>query len=255
MMSEGTTDAIFSLESEAGNSPCSSPGGKGRAGQAPAPASRSASPARAPGKRTSDTCGPLFTASSPSADLQSMFGEQVASPDGLQWLAGVRLDLEGSGYAVGAADLPAASVGAPHIRQRLWWVADSDQSGLHEHKIDSRSVEHLEIERKLQRSPGRSTDSRLADSASRSRCETSRIAPGREPDPCLEGLGNATGDDEQWQRQPGASCGRQGSARGSGARVAYSRCGVRTHARVAGIESGRNVWRKGISWRWPIRLR
>src|SRR5690606_22641947 len=29
------------------------------------------------------------------------------------------------GYAVGAADLPAAGVGAPHIRQRLWWVAYS----------------------------------------------------------------------------------------------------------------------------------
>src|SRR5690606_23295004 len=30
------------------------------------------------------------------------------------------------GYAVGWADLPAACVGAPHIRQRLWWVADAD---------------------------------------------------------------------------------------------------------------------------------
>jgi DNA (cytosine-5)-methyltransferase 1 len=30
------------------------------------------------------------------------------------------------GYAVGAADLCAAGVGAPHIRQRLWFVADAD---------------------------------------------------------------------------------------------------------------------------------
>lgn len=70
MISEGTTAAIFSLESEDGNSPCSSRGGKGQSGQAPARASRSASQAKAQGKRTSDTCGPLFTASSPSADLQ-----------------------------------------------------------------------------------------------------------------------------------------------------------------------------------------
>jgi DNA (cytosine-5)-methyltransferase 1 len=55
-----------------------------------------------------------------------VFGEQVASKDGRQWLAGVRADLEALGYAVGAADLCAAGVGAPHIRQRLWWVADSD---------------------------------------------------------------------------------------------------------------------------------
>lgn len=54
------------------------------------------------------------------------FGEQVASPLGIEWIDGVSLDLEELGYAVGAFDLPAASVGAPHIRQRLYWVADPD---------------------------------------------------------------------------------------------------------------------------------
>lgn len=54
-----------------------------------------------------------------------VFGEQVASRTAREWLSGIRLDLEGMGYAVGAADLCAASVGAPHIRQRLYWVADS----------------------------------------------------------------------------------------------------------------------------------
>jgi DNA (cytosine-5)-methyltransferase 1 len=53
----------------------------------------------------------------------TVFGEQVASKAGREWLAVVRLDLEELGYAVGAADLCAASVGAPHIRQRLFWVA------------------------------------------------------------------------------------------------------------------------------------
>jgi DNA (cytosine-5)-methyltransferase 1 len=33
--------------------------------------------------------------------------------------------LEDLGHAVGAADLCAAGVGAPHIRQRLFWVAES----------------------------------------------------------------------------------------------------------------------------------
>jgi len=55
----------------------------------------------------------------------TIFGEQVASRDGREWLAGVRSDMEAMGYAVGAADLCAAGVGAPHIRQRLWWVADT----------------------------------------------------------------------------------------------------------------------------------
>jgi len=51
------------------------------------------------------------------------FGEQVAGAAGREWLSGVRTDLEGLDYAVGAADLCSASVGAPHIRQRLFWVA------------------------------------------------------------------------------------------------------------------------------------
>jgi len=58
-----------------------------------------------------------------------VFGEQVASRLGREWLSGVRADLEELGYAVGASDLCAAGVGAPHIRQRLYWgacrVADS----------------------------------------------------------------------------------------------------------------------------------
>ena len=52
-----------------------------------------------------------------------IFGEQVASPDGLKWLDLVSADLENEDYAVGAADLCAAGVGAPHIRQRLYFVA------------------------------------------------------------------------------------------------------------------------------------
>ena len=55
-----------------------------------------------------------------------VMGEQVASKDGLAWLDLVHADLEGAGYAVRAADLCAAGVGAPHIRQRLWFVADAN---------------------------------------------------------------------------------------------------------------------------------
>jgi len=54
-----------------------------------------------------------------------VFGEQVASKAGRDWFAGIRLDLEAMGYAVGGADLCAAGVGAPHIRQRLYWMTDA----------------------------------------------------------------------------------------------------------------------------------
>jgi len=51
-----------------------------------------------------------------------VLGEQVASSDGLGWLDLVSADMEGAGYAFAAHDLCAAGVGAPHIRQRLWFV-------------------------------------------------------------------------------------------------------------------------------------
>ncbi|HHO58538.1 MAG TPA: DNA cytosine methyltransferase [Oceanithermus profundus] len=58
-----------------------------------------------------------------------LFGEQVASPDGRAWFAAVRADLEDLGYAVGCADLPAACAGAPHGRQRLFFVAHRHDAG------------------------------------------------------------------------------------------------------------------------------
>lgn len=58
-----------------------------------------------------------------------VYGEQVASRDAFAWLDGVRSDLEGEGYAVGAANLCAAGVAAPSIRQRTYWTADRDGTG------------------------------------------------------------------------------------------------------------------------------
>lgn len=56
---------------------------------------------------------------------ECVFGEQVESAIRHGWLDGVSADLEGEGYAVGAVVLGAHSVGSPHIRQRLFWVADA----------------------------------------------------------------------------------------------------------------------------------
>lgn len=53
-----------------------------------------------------------------------VFGEQVSSKDGLGWFDLVRGDLEKSGYAAGGIDICAAGIGAPHIRQRLYWVGE-----------------------------------------------------------------------------------------------------------------------------------
>jgi DNA (cytosine-5)-methyltransferase 1 len=52
-----------------------------------------------------------------------VMGEQVAGAAGYGWLDGVRADLETENYASRGVDIPACSVDAPHIRQRLYWVA------------------------------------------------------------------------------------------------------------------------------------
>jgi DNA (cytosine-5)-methyltransferase 1 len=57
-----------------------------------------------------------------------ILGEQVTSKDGLAWLDLVSSDMEAAGHAFGAADLCAAGFGAPHIRQRIYWLAYTDSA-------------------------------------------------------------------------------------------------------------------------------
>ena len=52
-------------------------------------------------------------------------GEQVASKDADAWVDLVQADLEALGYAFGAVPFPSAGVGAPHIRDRLYWLANA----------------------------------------------------------------------------------------------------------------------------------
>jgi len=55
-----------------------------------------------------------------------VFGEQVASTAGREWFAGVQADMESSNYRCTGANLCAAGASKPHLRQRLFWVADTD---------------------------------------------------------------------------------------------------------------------------------
>lgn len=55
----------------------------------------------------------------------TVIGEQVDGAVGHGWLDRLCGDLEEEGYSVGAVVLGAHSVNAPHIRQRLYWVADT----------------------------------------------------------------------------------------------------------------------------------
>jgi DNA (cytosine-5)-methyltransferase 1 len=55
-----------------------------------------------------------------------VYGEQVEAAIGWGWLDFVFDALEAQGYACGASVLPACGVGAPHIRQRVYFVADGE---------------------------------------------------------------------------------------------------------------------------------
>jgi len=55
-----------------------------------------------------------------------VFGEQVESAIKHGWIDDLQADMEREDYAVGFAVLGAHSVGAPHIRQRLYWVANAE---------------------------------------------------------------------------------------------------------------------------------
>jgi DNA (cytosine-5)-methyltransferase 1 len=63
-----------------------------------------------------EQCGPAI-----------VLGEQVASKDAEPWIDLVCADLGSLGYATGAIAFPAASVGAPHIRDRLYWLANAER--------------------------------------------------------------------------------------------------------------------------------
>lgn len=135
-----------------------------------------------------------------------LFGEQVASPAGRAWFDSVSADLEGAGYAVGAANLCAAGVGAPHIRQRLYFVAvaDADDSS-------KRQRVHVQQRRPRQEVPDadrRRDDGRLADNSSggrRARCVSRDAASersgssddGRMGDADRNGAGRHTGSGDR----------------------------------------------------------
>ena len=67
-----------------------------------------------------------------------IFGEQVASAAAAPWIDLVHTDVENLDYAFGCVPFPAAGIGAPHIRDRNYWVADLCGEGLAQRISDGR---------------------------------------------------------------------------------------------------------------------
>lgn len=164
-----------------------------------------------------------------------VFGEQVASPDGRAWFDLVHADLEGSGYAIGAAVLPAAGVGAPHGRHRLWFVADTEGRGRERPRQHEPGDGHRSGELARPRAP-----SRLADAGRQGRREV-----GAEP-----GGGGGRGDKEGVEQRP-----RHRSVRGVGYALGSGLEGQPRHGRAATgrQDQARSTTQTGGAWadaRW-----
>jgi DNA (cytosine-5)-methyltransferase 1 len=84
-----------------------------------------------------------------------VMGEQVSGTDGYAWVVGVGTDMEREGYRFRRVDIPACGIGAPHRRNRLYWVANNNNKGLEGRRVLS--------ERKSQRTVRKDgVDGRLA---------------------------------------------------------------------------------------------
>lgn len=84
-----------------------------------------------------------------------VFGEQVASKAVEPWVDLVHADLEAMEYAFGAVPFPSAGVGAPHIRDRLFWVAESGSKRREWRKgPETRSIPYRDDARRLKGDDG-----------------------------------------------------------------------------------------------------
>lgn len=122
-----------------------------------------------------------------------VIGEQVASKDANPWLDLVQTDLEAMGYAFGAVAFPSAGVGAPHIRDRLYWVADANSGASRQRSTNFR---------------GRATGS---DAQSRARSSSSSMPVG---------LGHADGQGLQGRPRNAATEGSSPASPGWAGRMA-----------------------------------
>lgn len=71
---------------------------------------------------------------------QHVLGEQVASGNANTWFDLVQADLEGMGYAFGLVPFTSAGIGAPHIRERAYWVANAG-SGRYDRRTEAAEQE------------------------------------------------------------------------------------------------------------------
>nr|WP_249182198.1 DNA cytosine methyltransferase [Burkholderia vietnamiensis] len=102
-----------------------------------------------------------------------IFGEQVASSAVDPWIDLVHADMEALDYPFGCVPFPSAGIGAPHIRDRAYWMAHADgvrRARLGRRRQD-RIAEHREAGRLAHTDSGACGQGRALDRGRNSRSD------------------------------------------------------------------------------------
>ena len=188
-----------------------------------------------------------------------IFGEQVEAAINHGWLDLVQSDLERENYACGAVGIPAAGVGAPHIRQRLWFVANT--GGV---RSNRRSEGHYGTD--PQQSPitsvkveGSSTVSQLANATNNGYLATDGLRETVESsgEAGTHGVGQLAGSCDVSQLADAESLGRQYQSSICGSNGALEkppqrRIGIGGESRIGGVDDTKSV-RPGLQHSANIR--
>ena len=127
----------------------------------------------------------------------------------------VQTDLENEGYEVQPFILPAASVNAPHKRDRVWFVATNSE-GVGSSELGSTTKARQQVQAKRhangQNDKGNATDTNLECSKRRRECRKLR-EKGKRRDKLLGKLGNIKNRWEEFPTQPPVCGGNDGLPR------------------------------------------
>jgi DNA (cytosine-5)-methyltransferase 1 len=113
-----------------------------------------------------------------------------------RWLDGVFADLEAAHYTCRTNDLPTAGVGAPHIRQRLYWLADTERDG---GRIDEprRGPEGRDVDRGIDTGLEGESVRLWRDGTADKRCRLRSQQSGTDSPSSLDGMGISNGTGSQ----------------------------------------------------------
>lgn len=165
-----------------------------------------------------------------------IFGEQVSAAIKHGWLDDLYAEMEACDYAVGSIIIGAHSISAPHIRQRLYWVANSiSNSNQREiRRINGKTPTTKISDRQNLVSAGQScgTSANVRglvysdESRSQQRIEATESARhwcAFKSAGCIDGLGNTESFNKQRHRERETNDGSQESFGGSGVSWIYCR--------------------------------